>query len=102
MNIYHTGFAMSVDADLLVNGVIIDPTSLIVTAALVKVDRSGLAAGSTLVTCLKPGGTLVRATWSAAQTALITPGRYLIEYRTSDGPYCHEGYPISLLVGIAP
>jgi hypothetical protein len=102
MNLYHTGFAMAVDADLLVNGAIIDPAALAVTAALVKLDRSGLAPGSTVVTCTKPGGTTVRATWSAGQTALITPGRYLIEYRTDDGPYCHEGSVIELLAGVAP
>jgi hypothetical protein len=104
MNIYHTGFAMAVDADLLVNGIAIDPhvPDIAVTAALVKLDRSGLAPGSNVVACTKPGGTTVRASWSALQTAAMTPGRYLIEYRTDDGPYCHEGSVIELLAGVAP
>lgn len=102
MNVYHTGFAMIVDADLLVNGAIIDPAALTVSAALVRLDRSGLAAGSTEVTCTKPGGTTVRATWTAVQTAAITPGDYLLEFRTSDGPFCHEGQLIRLLAGVSP
>jgi hypothetical protein len=104
MNLYYTGFAMAVDADLLVNGERIDPNvpDIAVTAALVKLDRSGLAPGSAVVTCTKPGGTTVRATWSALETAAMTPGRYLIEYRTDDGPYCHEGSVIELIQGVAP
>lgn len=62
----------------------------------------GLAPGSTVVTCTKPGGTKVRATWSDAQTAAITPGFYLVEFRTDDGPYCHEGERVELRVGVAP
>jgi hypothetical protein len=101
MNTYHTGFAMTIDATLLVNGAAIDPSALTVTAALVAPGRV-LAPGSTVVTCTKPGGTTVRASWTAAQTALITPGQYLIEFRTNDGPYCHAGQPIALLAGVAP
>jgi hypothetical protein len=102
VNVYHTGFAMVVDADLLLNGTAINPAALTVSAALVQLDRSGLAVGSTVVTCTKPSGTKVRATWSAVQTAAMTPGRYLIEFRTTDGPYCHEGSVIELLAGVAP
>ena len=102
MNVYFTGFAIAIDADLLVNGSAIDPAALTVTAALVKTDRSGLAVGSTVVTCTKPGGTTVRATWSAAQAAAITPGDYLVEFRTNDGPFCHEGQLIRLLAGVSP
>jgi hypothetical protein len=102
MNVYFTGFAAQIDADLTVNGAIINPAALGVTAALVMLDRSGLAPGSTVVTCTKPGGTKVRATWSDAQTAAITPGFYLVEFRTDDGPYCHEGERVELRVGVAP
>ena len=102
MNRAYTGFALVLDIELLVNGAAIDPTNLIVHAALVKPDRSGLAPGSAVVTCTKPGGLTVRATWSAAETTGMTPGQYLVEYRTSDGPFCHDGVDIQLLAGVSP
>jgi hypothetical protein len=101
MNVYYTGFAMQVDAVLQVAGADLDPALLTVTAALVKPDRSGLAPGSTIVTCTKPGGYDVRATWSAAQTQAMTPGHYEVEFRTSDGPFCHEGIRIELRAGVS-
>lgn len=102
-NVYYTGFAMVAQATLEFNGAAQDPSTLgTISAALVKRDRSGLAAGSTVVTCTLPGDGTVVASWSAAQTAAITPGSYLIEYRTTVGPYCHEGIPVTLQAGVSP
>jgi len=98
----YTGFAFTIDADLLVNDVAIDPAGLTVTAALVKSDRSGLAAGSVVVTCTKPGGTKVRAAWTPAQMLATAPGSYLLEMRTADGPFCHDGISVTLLLGVEP
>jgi hypothetical protein len=103
MNSYYSGYAIQVDATLLVNGVALTDAQLAgltVTAALVKWDRSGLAQGTASVTCSKPGNGVVRASWTNAQTAAIAQGQYLVEFRTSDGPYCHEGIPIQILTGI--
>jgi len=102
MNVYHTGFAIRVDATLYVNNEPISPAALTVTATITKQDRTGLAAGTAAVTCTKPGGDIVRAEWTAAQTATIVPGTYLVEFRTNDGPYCHEGVPVEIRAGVAP
>jgi len=99
----YTGFALTIDTHLVVNDVKIPPGALVITAALVKVIRSdGLADGSTIVTCTKPGGTLVRAHWTGTETAAITPGSYILEIRTNDGPYCHVGVPVILSLGVSP
>lgn len=104
-NVYFTGFAIAVAAELEVNGRVLSADELAacgtITAALVKPDRTGLATGSTVVTCTIQDATVV-ATWSAAQSAAITPGRYLVEFRTTVGPYCHEGVIIDLLAGVSP
>lgn len=105
MNVYYAGFAIQIDAYLKVQGKALTDAQLAgltVTAYLVKADRSGLAAGTAAATCTKPGGDTVRAAWTAGQTAGVVPGRYLVEFHTSDGPYCHEGVPIEIRAGVAP
>jgi hypothetical protein len=97
----YTGFAITIDADLLLGGAVVPLAGKVITAALVRADRAGLAPGSTVVTCTIPQTDVARAHWTAAQSASIAPGLYLVEFRTDDGPYCHNAAQVRLLAGVA-
>lgn len=104
MNIYYSGFVIAVEATLQLNGAVLTAEQLApltVTAVLMAASGRTVAIGTAAVTCTK-SGTLVTATWPALVTAALPPGRYLVEYRTSDGPYCHEGVCIDIRAGVLP
>jgi hypothetical protein len=84
---YYTGEKIEIDATLQVDGVAIPVAGLTVSAVLVA--PSGRK--SSRATCTKPGATgVVRATWEAAESATWTPGAYVLQFWTADGPYCYE------------
>ena len=101
MNIHYTGNQIAVEATLQLNGAALPVDALTVTARLVNRIRTGLATGTTAVTCTKPGAVgKVNAVWPSTQTGTIAPGIYTVGFSTTDGPYTHEGVEIEIRQGV--
>jgi hypothetical protein len=99
MNTYSTGEKVEIENTLMVNGVAINVSSLTITA--IMVGKAGPV--STRVTCTKPGATgKVLATWPAAESSTWMPGRYAVEFWTTDGPFCHRMPEVVIVKGYAP
>lgn len=89
MNRYTAGDDIAIRFRLKESGAYQDMTGKSVSAALVTLDRSALAAGTQAVACtigaVDAQGTPIIAEFPRAQTASIVPGRYVLEVQVESG-----------------